>query len=134
MPTDSKNIVFTPEALPPLPSFSQAVISGDRVYASGNIGCTREWKLVEGGVRGQTRAALENLSVVLKAAGSGLEHVIKVNIYLTDLVNDFQPMNEVYAEFFDKNLMPARTCVGVACLPLGAAVEIECVADVASKN
>ncbi|EDR15843.1 uncharacterized protein LACBIDRAFT_228921, partial [Laccaria bicolor S238N-H82] len=109
---------------------AQAVISGDRVYASGNIGCTREWKLVEGGVRGQTRAALENLSVVLKAAGSGLEHVIKVNIYLTDLVNDFQPMNEVYAE----NLMPARTCVGVACLPLGAAVEIECVADVASKN
>jgi hypothetical protein len=44
------------------------------------------------------RAALENLSVVLRAAGSGLEHVIKANIYLTDMVNDFQPMNEVYAE------------------------------------
>lgn len=44
------------------------------------------------------RAALENLSLVLRAAGSGLEHVIKVNIYLTDMVNDFQPMNQVYAE------------------------------------
>lgn len=44
------------------------------------------------------RAALQNMSVVLRAAGSGLEHVIKVNIYLTDMANDFQPMNEVYAE------------------------------------
>ena len=92
------------------------VISGDRVYASENIGCPRNWKIVEGGVRAQTvsympakcvrrtwidltpsmkRAALENMSVVLRAAGSGLEHVIKANIYLTDMVNDFQPMNEV---------------------------------------
>ncbi|EAU92592.1 hypothetical protein CC1G_06603 [Coprinopsis cinerea okayama7 len=129
MPQPSQ-IVKSEEALPPLPVFSQAIVSKGTVYASGNIGITREWKLVEGGIKAQTRAALENLAKVLKAANSSLEHVVKVNIYITDFAQ-FSDMNEVYSEFWEKDRFPARTCVGVASLPLGAAVEIEAIADVA---
>ncbi|KAF9531882.1 Endoribonuclease L-PSP [Crepidotus variabilis] len=130
MSTQSKKFILTEEAVPPLPVFSQAVVSKGMVYASGNIGCTKELMVVAGGVQAQTRTALKNLDVVLRAAGSGLEHIVKANIYLTDMGRDFAPMNEVYAEFFDKDKMPARTCVGVAQLPLGASFEIECVAEV----
>ncbi|KIP09920.1 hypothetical protein PHLGIDRAFT_18454 [Phlebiopsis gigantea 11061_1 CR5-6] len=123
-------IVHSPAAIPPMPVFSQATISRGMVYVSGNIGCTRDLQgLVEGGVQAQTRAALENMSKVLQAAGAGLEHVVKANIYLTDMAN-FGPMNEVYAQFFAKDAMPARTCVAVKALPLGADVEIECVAEI----
>ncbi|KAF8079005.1 Endoribonuclease L-PSP [Lyophyllum atratum] len=126
----TKQIVSTSDAIPPLPVFSQAVISRGNVYVSGNIGCTKDLVLVEGGVQSQTRSALENVAIVLKAAGSGLEHVVKVNIYLSDLTRDFQAMNEIYLQFFDKDKLPARTCVGVASLPLGADVEIECLAEI----
>ncbi|KAJ7156995.1 Endoribonuclease L-PSP [Mycena crocata] len=125
----SKKIVFTKDAIPPMPVFSQATVAKGIVYCSGNIGCTNEFVVVEGGVRAQTRRALENLSVVLKAAGSGLEHIVKANVYLTNM-EDFKAMNDVYLEFFDKDNVPARTCVGVAALPLGASFEIECTAVV----
>ncbi|KAJ7149369.1 Endoribonuclease L-PSP [Mycena filopes] len=145
----SKKIVFTKDAVPPMPVFSQATIAKGIVYCSGNIGCTKEFVVVEGGVKAQTRQALENLSIVLKAAGSGLEHIVKgylawaylspyprgftavpqANVYLTDMT-EFTAMNEVYLEFFDKDNMPARTCVAVAALPLGARFEVECTAVV----
>jgi len=130
MTTNNRIFVFTPDAVPPLPVFSQAVISKGHVYASGNIGCDKNFKIADGGVKEQTRVLLRNLSIVLKAAGSSIDRIVKANVYLTDMVNDFKPMNEAYAEFFEKDKMPARTCVGVACLPMGAAVEIECIAEV----
>ncbi|KAG2339968.1 Endoribonuclease L-PSP [Suillus weaverae] len=125
----TKEVVFTLDAVPPLTTFSQAIISKGFVYVSGNIGCTSEFMIVEGGVQGQTIAALENMDKILKAAGSGLQHVVKVNVYLTNLTRDFSDMNSVYISFFEENAMPARTCIGVASLPLGASVEIECVAE-----
>ncbi|KAK7037991.1 YjgF-like protein [Favolaschia claudopus] len=130
----SKKIVFTKDAVPPLPIFSQATIANGTVYCSGNIGCAVENGdlVVVEGVQAQTRRALENLSMVLKAAGSGLEHIVKANIYLTNM-GDFQKMNEVYAEFFDKDNLPARTCVAVVALPLGACFEVECTAVVPEK-
>ncbi|KAI8994153.1 YjgF-like protein [Trametes punicea] len=124
----TKQIVFTEEANPPLPVYSQAVISGKTVYASGNIGITRDMKLVEGGVQAQTRAALENLQKVLKGAGVTFDNVVKANVYLANFDRDFAPMNEVYREYFPSN-PPARTCIGVATLPFGADVEIECIAE-----
>ncbi|KAF5368331.1 hypothetical protein D9758_002154 [Tetrapyrgos nigripes] len=124
------SIVHTEDANPVLPVFSQAVISRGYVYVSGNIGCDKNFKLVEGGIKAETRTALENIAVVLKAAGSGLEHIVKANIYLTDMARDFAPMNEVYAEFFEKGKMPARTCVGVAKLPFTAVFEMECMAEI----
>ncbi|KAF7311448.1 YjgF-like protein [Mycena kentingensis (nom. inval.)] len=126
----ASKIVFTEDAIPPMPVFSQATVSKGVVYCSGTIGCTNEFVVVEGGIKAQTRRALENLSTVLKAAKSGLEHILKVTIYLTDM-KDFREMNQVYAEFSDKDSMPARTCIQVAGLPLpGACFEIDCTAVV----
>ena len=109
--------VYTPDAVPPLPVFSQAVITGGYVCVSGNIGCTKDFKLVAGGVQAETvcqnsvkplpifshvrcyqRAALENLQIVLAAAGSGLQHIVKANIYMLNMKDEFQLMNEVYAK------------------------------------
>ncbi|KAJ3927385.1 MAG: Endoribonuclease L-PSP [Lentinula lateritia] len=124
--------LFTPQANPVLPVFSQAVISKGTIYVSGNIGCDKDMKIV-GDIKAQTRAALENIAIVLKAAGSGLDSIVKANIYLTNMARDFGPMNEVYAEFFDKDKMPARTCIGVAALPMGADFEMECSAEIPEK-
>ncbi|THG99839.1 hypothetical protein EW026_g2597 [Hermanssonia centrifuga] len=91
-------VVRTPDALPTFPVFSQAMISRGYVYVSGNIGCKEDLKtLVEGGVQSQARAALENVSKVLQAAGSGLEHIVKANVYLTNMAN-FGAMNEIYEQ------------------------------------
>ena len=80
-------------------------------------------RLVDGDVGAQTGQCFDNLFAVLAAGGLGPEHVVKVNVYLTDM-DDFEAMNAVYATRFDEPY-PARTTVGVAALPLGAAVEIE---------
>ncbi|KDQ56094.1 hypothetical protein JAAARDRAFT_180282 [Jaapia argillacea MUCL 33604] len=124
-----KSVVSTPYAVPPLRAFSQATIHEGKVYASGSIGCDKNYVLVKGGIKAQTRAALENLENVLQAAGSGLQHIIKANVYITDMPKNFMPMNEAYCEYFPQ-APPARTCVGVVALPLGAEVEIECVAEI----
>ncbi|KAF9228999.1 Endoribonuclease L-PSP [Gyrodon lividus] len=130
MPT----IVKTSEALPTLTVFSQAAISsGKLVFVSGNIGCKNDFTIVPGGVKAQTEAALANIEKVLKAAGSSLQHIVKANVYLKNMERDFKGMNDVYAQYFSGDSMPARTCVGVAYLPFGADVEIECVAEVPSE-
>jgi len=103
------------------------VRDGDLVVTSGCIGQDpNTGKLVEGGVAAQTAQVFANLNALLEAGGKTLANVTKVNVYLTDM-HDFAAMNEVYAEQFEKPY-PARTTVGVAGLPLGAAVEIELVA------
>ncbi|VDB95195.1 unnamed protein product [Peniophora sp. CBMAI 1063] len=123
-------IVHAPNAIRAMPVFSQATISKGFVFVSGNIGCDNDFKVIEGGVQPQTRAALENMKKVLASAGCEMKHIVKANIYLTDVTRDFRPMNEVYKEYFEEGKMPARTCVGVSQLPLpGAVVEIECTAE-----
>ncbi|KAI0685791.1 YjgF-like protein [Cerioporus squamosus] len=124
----TKQVVFSEEANPPLPIYSQAIISGKTIYVSGSIGIDREFKLVPGGVQAQTRAALDNMTKILKGAGVDRNAVLKCNVFLTNLQRDFTPMNEVYQEYFPKD-PPARTCIGVAALPLGADMEIECIAE-----
>ncbi|KAH9924253.1 YjgF-like protein [Epithele typhae] len=124
----TKQVVFSEEANPPLPIYSQAIISGKTIYVSGSIGITRDMKLVEGGVQAQTRVALDNMTKVLKGAGVDRTAVVKCNVFLANLPRDFAPMNEVYLEYFPVD-PPARTCIGVAALPLGADMEIECIAE-----
>jgi 2-iminobutanoate/2-iminopropanoate deaminase len=82
--------------------------------------------MIEGDVRAQTRQALENVSAVLRAAGSSLTQVVKTTVFLTSMSN-FAAMNEVYAEYFP-NEPPARSAIGVAELPRNALVEIEVIA------
>ncbi|KAK8083922.1 yabJ [Apiospora saccharicola] len=120
--------VLTDKAPKPLPQFSQAVKYNGMVYCSGSIGFDPATSsLVEGGVKNQTRRALQNLTAVLEAAGSSFENVLKVNIFLTTMEN-FAAMNEAYDEFFQQEVKPCRTCVAVYQLPFQASVEIECTA------
>ena len=119
---------FTSDRIGPAAGpFSQAVRGGDALYLSGQVGRDpATGRLAEGGVAAQAEQALRNLAAVLEAAGRTLDDVIRVGVYLTDM-GDFAAMNEVYARAFEPPY-PARTTIGVAALPLGAAVEMDCVA------
>ncbi|OOQ87752.1 hypothetical protein PEBR_16365 [Penicillium brasilianum] len=125
----TKTAVATPNAPPAPPFLSQAIVMGDYVFCSGQIGCDPKTdNLVEGPIQERTKQILNNMRAVLEAAGTSLDNVVKCNIYLTSM-NDYPGMNEVYSSFF-KAPMPARTCVCVASLPLGTDVEIECIAGI----
>jgi len=120
---------FTSDRIAPaVGPFSAAVLgAGDAVYLSGQVGQDpATGKLVDGGVAAQTEQALRNLSAVLQGAGRTLDDVVRVGVYLADF-GDFAAMNEAYARWFEQPY-PARTTIGVAALPLGAAVEIDLVA------
>jgi len=109
--------------------YSQAVVSDGYVFCSGQVALDpATGELIGSSVEEQTRQALENLSAVLLAAGSNLGHVVKTTIYLTNM-DDFAAVNSVYGSFFEK-APPARATVGVAALPKGAQVEIDCIARV----
>lgn len=126
MPSIEK--VFTSKAPKPLPQFSQAVKHNGMVYCSGSIGFDPATSaLVEGGVKEQTRRALQNLAAVLAEAGSSFDNVVKVNIFITTMDN-FAKMNEAWDEFFTAEVKPCRTCVAVYQLPFSALAEIECTA------
>ncbi|RTE77833.1 hypothetical protein BHE90_007712 [Fusarium euwallaceae] len=121
--------VSTEEAPSPFPQFSQAIKYNGLVFCSGNIGLIpgTDLKLVEGTVKDRARQTLKNIDAILRAAGSSLHNVLKVNIYITDMQN-FGLINEAYDEFFTWSPKPARTCVAVHQLPLGTDVEMECTA------
>jgi reactive intermediate/imine deaminase len=107
--------------------YSDAVRSGNLLFLSGTIGAQPSSRQpVEGGVVAETRQALENIKANLHAHGSSLDRVVKCSVFLADIA-DFERMNGVYREYFPTN-KPARTTVAVAGLPLGARVEIECIA------
>jgi 2-iminobutanoate/2-iminopropanoate deaminase len=114
-----------PKAVGP---YSQAIASGGFVFSSGQIPLDPETgKLVEGGIEAQTRRVMDNLAAVLGVAGSSLDRVVKTTIYLTNLA-DFSAVNAVYAGYFSA-APPARSTVQVAALPLGAAIEIDVIAE-----
>jgi 2-iminobutanoate/2-iminopropanoate deaminase len=107
--------------------YSQAIVSGKWVYTSGQIPLGPGGTLVDGDIDEQTEQVLRNLAVVLEAAGSSLAQVVKTTVFMTDLT-DFPRMNEVYARHLGGDVPPARSTVQVSALPLGALVEIDCIA------
>jgi 2-iminobutanoate/2-iminopropanoate deaminase len=115
-----------PEAIGP---YSQAVRSGSYVFCSGQVGLDpATGELVGGSVAEQTKRAMENLGAVLSAAGASYGNVVKVTAYLTD-IGDFPEFNDAYGSYFGSD-PPARATVGVASLPKGARVEVECIAEI----
>lgn len=120
-------IISTEKAPKAIGPYSQAVVSGELVFTSGQIPLDpATQQMVTGDVRAQAERVMENLGAVLAAAGSGFEKVVKATIFLADL-NDFATVNEVYGKRFPKD-PPARSTVQVAALPKGARVEIELIA------
>jgi 2-iminobutanoate/2-iminopropanoate deaminase len=122
-----KQVVHTPKVPPARVPLSQAIKVGEWVYASGQLGLeVTTGKLVEGGVAAETRQVCENLRAVLEAAGSSLDRVVKVTIYLVD-IRELMEMNNVFNQYFAHD-PPARTTLQCVALVGGARVEIEAVA------
>ena len=112
----------------PAGPYSHAVVAGGFVYVSGQGPVQPETGEMPDAFEEQVRQTLSNLKTILEAAGSGLDNVVKVNAYITDLTR-FSEFNEVYKEFF-QDAPPARTTVATALL--GMLVEVDCVAIVAT--
>ena len=109
--------------------FSHAVRAGEYLFITGQMPTLKNdsTELVDGGIEAQTHQVMKNLLEVLDAAGSSLEKVIFARVYLVNF-GDFDKMNRVYASYFEKDKLPARTCIGVTGLAVGASVEIDFIA------
>lgn len=122
-----KKIIATDKAPKAIGPYSQANEANGFLFISGQVPIDpATGKLVEGGIREQTEQVLRNIGSILEAAGLSYEDVVKCTCLLSDMDN-FAAMNEVYARYFIKN-QPARAAYGVVKLPLGALIEIECIA------
>jgi len=111
--------------------YSQAINSNNLIFVSGQIPLDPEsGELVAGDIAEQTTRVLKNIKAVVEAAGSSMNHVVKTEIYLTD-ISTFQEVNRIYATFFTAT-RPARQTMEVSALPLGAMVEISCIAEIES--
>ena len=109
--------------------FSHAVKAGDFLFVTGQMPTQKndKTKLVFGGIEIQTKQVMENLKDVLNEANSNFDKVIFARVYLVNF-QDFDKMNAVYESYFSKNKLPARTCIGVTGLAVGASVEIDLIA------
>ena len=127
----SKKVITSPDVPPAIGPYSRAIQAGQFLFVSGAIGMDPSGKLVEGGVAAEAQQSLENIDVLLKAAGVTFDHVVKTTIFLTDMA-DFNTVNEVYGKRFSSD-PPARSTVAVKALPRNGKVEIEVIAIVPSK-
>jgi reactive intermediate/imine deaminase len=122
----SKHIIATLDAPAAIGPYSQAVRVGNTIWVSGQIPLDPATKeLVAGDIEVQIRRVFDNLKAIVVAAGATFDDVVKANVYLTDL-SHFGVVNRVMAEYFVEPY-PARAAVGVAALPRGAQVEVECI-------
>ena len=106
-------------------TYSQAIRAGDTVYLSGQIGLDPVSMQLVDGVEAQIDRVFRNLAAVAAASGLGLEHTVRMTVYLTDLAH-FARVNEIMARYL-KEPYPARAAIGVASLPRGALVEIDAI-------
>ena len=108
--------------------YTPAIQSNGFIFISGQLPISPETgKLIEENIEMETQACLQNLQRVLEASGSSMERVVKVTVFLKDM-SLFSRMNEVYRHYFGE-IKPARACIGVSSLPLGASIEIEAIAE-----
>jgi 2-iminobutanoate/2-iminopropanoate deaminase len=123
-----KEQIFPAEGPPPVGPYSPAVRANGFVFVSGQGPISLETgEPLRVSIRDQVHQTIQNVELVLKAAGSSLDKVVKTTVYLRDISN-FSAMNEVYGSYFDSDIPPARTTVQVANLPLEIDVEIEAIA------
>ncbi|MBU9737014.1 RidA family protein [Diplocloster agilis] len=121
-----KTVITAQNAPAAVGPYSHAVMAGDVLFTSGQLGLDPATGELKEGVEAQTTQALENLKAVLEAAGLSMKNVVKTVVFL-DNMGDFAAVNAIYATYFEGDT-PARSCVQVAALPKGGLVEIEAVA------
>jgi reactive intermediate/imine deaminase len=126
MNTTPRQIIHTDGAPKAIGPYSQAVRVGDTVYVSGQIPLDpATGALVSGDIEAEIRRVLENIKAIVQAAGGSLAQIVKVNVFLTDLAH-FAAVNQLMAAYFSEPY-PARAAIGVAALPRGARIEMECI-------
>ena len=111
--------------------FSHAVKAGGFLFVTGQMPTLPNdpTKLIDGGILSQTHQVMKNLKTVLTASNLSLENVVFVRIYLVNF-KDFEAMNAIYESYFEKNKLPARTCIGVTELAVAASIEIDLIAKI----
>lgn len=123
----NRKVITSDNAPKSIGPFSQAVQAGDFIFISGQGAFVpTTGKLVEGGIKEQTRQVVENIRIIAEAAGSSLDRVVKVSIFLTDW-KYFKEMNEAYAEFF-KSDPPARSTIQGQRFPEGHLIAMDAIA------
>lgn len=116
-------------AAQPVAPYSHAVEVGDWILLTGQIpnDPSNDKAPLPPDIEGQTRRTIENLRLVLKGLGLGLEHIVSARVFLTDFA-EYERMNAVYRSYFTPGRLPARTCIGVTALARGARIEIDAIA------
>lgn len=123
-----KKIIFTEKAPAPIGPYSQAVLSGNTLYVSGQIPLDpKSGELVMNSIEEQTKQVMENLKAVLSETGMSFDNVVKATIFITDM-NDFSKINSVYGTYFSEKNAPARETVQVSRLPKDVNVEVSVIA------
>jgi reactive intermediate/imine deaminase len=122
----TRQTIHTDQAPAAIGTYSQAVRVGDTVYLSGQIPLDpATMNLVDGGIDAHIRRVLDNLSAVARAAGGGLDDIVKLGVFLTDLAY-FPEVNRIMGDYFSEPY-PARAAIGVASLPRGSVVEMDAI-------
>ena len=119
-------IIHTDSAPAAVGPYSQAIMAGNLLFTSGQLGLVPETGMLPESVEAQAEQSLKNIGAILKASGLGTADVVKTTVFIRDM-NDFAAVNRIYAAFFGDH-KPARSCVEVARLPKDGLVEIEAVA------
>lgn len=122
----TRRVIHTPKAPAAIGPYSQAIGAGGMVFLSGQVGLDPETgQLVAGGFEAEARRVFANLAAVAEAAGSSLAAAVRVTVYLTDF-GQFAVVNRIMQEYF-REPYPARVTIGVASLPRGALIEVDCI-------
>lgn len=122
----TRRVIHTPQAPAAIGPYSQAIGANGMVFLSGQVGLDPETgQLVAGGFEAEARRVFANLAAVAEAAGSSLAAAVRVTVYLTDF-GQFAVANRIMQEYF-REPYPARVTIGVASLPRGALIEVDCI-------
>ncbi|MFH7018726.1 RidA family protein [Flavobacterium sp. FlaQc-47] len=123
-----KKIIFTDKAPAPIGPYNQAVLSGNTLYASGQIAINpASGEIITDNITDETTQVMQNIAAILEAANMTFENIVKATIFIMDM-NNFAAINTIYGSYFDEKTAPARETVQVACLPKNVNVEISIIA------
>lgn len=126
-----KKEISTTNAPAAIGPYSQAILTGNTLYVSGQIPLDpATGQIVEGGIKEQTVRVFENLKAILNEAGCTFANVVKAEVFLDDM-NNFAAVNEIYASYFTEDPKPARQAIEAANLPKFVKIEISCIACLA---